>query len=354
MKALVTGATGFIGSALASALVEAGWHVNVLIRPNSRNKLAGAERFEVFEADLTKDRARLREAVVDSEVVFHAAALRDRWGTTIQDYYQVNVEGTRRLLEASIGRARRFVHLSSVGVFGKHGLLGINENFPLYPPSDKVGYHGSKAESERIVQAKNGEIETVIVRPTIIYGPGDQDGMLPRLIDLIARGKFVRIGQGGNHFHLTYIDDLVHGLIQAAIRPDASGQTFILAGKESIAVGEFITMIEMALGRSPSRLYLPESLARPVAEVIELLYQAVADLRILGLRITPPVTPDKIDTLCIHRGFSYDKAKCYLGYTPRVDYEEGLARTLKWMAESGRLHFTPAFSNSATHTSKVI
>ena len=129
-------------------------------------------------------------------MVFHAAAIRNRWATSAAEYRRANVEGTRRLLDASVGQARRFVYVSSVGVLGWPGVQGIDESFPTDVHSAKVGYHSTKAEAEQVVRARGGEIEAVVARPTITYGPDDADGMVTRLIDMIARGRFLRVGRG--------------------------------------------------------------------------------------------------------------------------------------------------------------
>ena len=144
----------------------------------------------------------------------------------------------RRLLAAAAGRALRFVYISSVGVLGWPGVDGIDESFPVDVRPGEIDYHGTKAAAEQLVHAWRGGVETVVVRPTITYGPGDTDGMLTRLIRLIARGRFVRIGRGENRFHLAYIDDLVQGLILAGTHPSAPGEIFILAGHGPILVRE--------------------------------------------------------------------------------------------------------------------
>lgn len=336
MRALVTGAAGFIGGALAGALLEAGWHVNLLVRPGSRNKLLDKRKWAgatVFEADLSRpgstgDQEHLRRAASGCDVVFHAAAIRNRWGTTLESYRLTNVEGTRRLLEAAAGQARRFVYISSVGVFGYPGVLDIDESFPVIASTGKAGYHNSKAEAERLVTACNEEFESVIVRPTITYGPGDGDGMVTRLIDLIAGGRYVQVGPGENHVHLTYIDDLLQGLFLAGTHPAASGQVFILAGPHSIAVGELVAMIAGRLGRTVPDLPIPENLARGAACVVEMVYRTGAALRVKPFQSAPPLTRDKINTMCIHRGYSSLKAAHMLGYQPRVGYAEGIDKTL--------------------------
>ena len=341
MRALVTGATGFIGGALAAGLAEQGCEVRVLVRAASRNKLARPDRYHVIEADLDADADLLREAVTGCDVVYHAAAIRNRWGTPADEYRRANVEGTRRLLDASTGQARRFVYVSSVGVLGYPGVQGIDETFPVHTNAGKADYHSTKAEAEQIVRARGAEIEAVVARPTITFGPDDADGMVTRLISMIARGSFVRVGRGENHVHLTYIDDMIRGLILAGSHPAAAGQTFILAGPRSIAVRDLVALIEQSLDLAPRAVYIPEAVARPLAWGVESLYRAASVLA-PGWLGCPPITGDKIDTLCRNRGFSSAKAANLLGYLPRVDYAEGLGRTSAWMAETGLLTTAPA------------
>jgi len=339
MKVVVTGATGFIGSALATTLAESNWGVSVLVRPASRYKLDNeqAKRYRIIESDLRDNPERWRDALTGCDVVFHAAAIRNRWGTSPETYHQVNVESTRRLLEAAIGRARRFVYVSSVGVLGQPGVLNIDESFPIRVSSDTSDYHSTKAEAERLVMQRARDIEVVVVRPTITYGPGDEDGMLTRLIEMIARKRFIRVGDGRNHFHLTFINDLTRGLMLSGTHPAAPGQTFILAGPSSIEVREMIELICRLLDRAPGPLFVPEGLARVMGRGIESVYRIEAALKTRVLGSEPPITRDKIDTLCMHRGFSSAKAARLLGYASRVGYEEGVARTIEWMVATHRL-----------------
>ena len=339
MKAVITGATGFIGGALAATLAESHWEVSVLVRPASRRKFSPeqAKRYHIVESDLRDNPERWRDALTACDVVFHAAAIRNRWGTSPETYHQVNVESTRRLLEAAIGRARRFVYVSSVGVLGQPGVLNIDESFPVRVSSDTSDYHSTKAEAEQLVMQRARDIEVVVVRPTITYGPDDEDGMLTRLIEMIARKRFIRVGDGRNHFHLTFINDLTRGLMLSGTHPAAPGQTFILAGPSSIEVREMIELICRLLGRAPSRLFVPESLARVMGWGIEPVCRIGAALKIRVLSSAPPITCDKVDTLCMHRGFSSAKAARLLGYVPHVGYKEGVARTIKWMVATHRL-----------------
>lgn len=343
MKALVTGTTGFIGGALVMALTEAGWQVNVLVRPGSRHKLGGsASRCRVIEAELPDRPDVLRAAVADCDVVFHAAAIRNRWGTPPEAYRQVNVEGTRCLLDAASGRVGRLVYVSSVGVLGRPGVLHTDETFPVIPYSRPFDYHTSKAEAEKLVLARASDMPVVVVRPTITYGPGDRDGMLTRLIEMMAQGHFVRIGSGRNHLHLTCIADLVQGLLLAATHPHAPGQTFILAGPQPIQVRVLLEMIERQLCLQPIRWFVPEALARVAGAGVDWAYRAAAASRVLPSGHVPPVTAEKIDTLCANRGFSFAAAQRVLGYNPRIGYADGLARTVEWMSAQGRISLPQA------------
>jgi dihydroflavonol-4-reductase len=339
MKALVTGATGFIGGALASALSAAGWDVHVLVRPASRHRLPPASGWQVHLGDLTDPEADFSSAVQEMDVVFHAAAIRDRWGASPLDYLQANVEGTRRLLQTAAGQVGRFVYISSVGVHGYPRVQGIDESFPLRPADGKPGYHGAKAQAEQVVVTSlvGSRTEAVVVRPTITYGPGDQDGMVTRLLLLLSEGKFIRVGHGANHLHLTYIDDLARGLILAGALPQAAGETFILAGPKTTAfadlVGESLRALrQQAVVRRAwlARLWQPEGVARLAASVVERAWSPLN----WG---APPITRDQIDTICIHRGFSYQKAARQLGYEPLIREQVGLARTVSWLVEQGSL-----------------
>jgi dihydroflavonol-4-reductase len=342
MRAFVTGATGFIGGALAAHLANQGWEVRVLARPASRNKLANPDRYTIVEGDLESSATILQEAAAGCDIVFHVAAIRNHWGVRADEYRRANIEGTRRLLDACIGQARRFVFVSSVGVFGSPGVSGIDESFPTDVHGGAVHYHSTKAVAESLVRERGGDIEVVVARPTITYGPGDSDGMVTRLAAMILRGRFVRVGRGANHVHLTYIDDIVRGLTLAGTHAAAAGQTFILAGPESIAIRDFVARIEAALGLAPRTVYIPEAVARPVAWAVECFYRAAAAVtksRRLGC---PPVSRDKIDTLCVHCGFSSAKATNLLGYVPHVGYDEGLSRTFAWMVEEGLMKPAPS------------
>jgi nucleoside-diphosphate-sugar epimerase len=324
VNALITGATGFIGGALANALLQAGWQVSVLIRPGSRSRLSDPGQFQIVEADLGKPEG-LAPALegLHPDVIVHAAAIRNRWGTPPDAYYTVNVAATQTLLDMFSGQAKRFVYVSSVGVFGRPGVLGIDESFPIQVTST-WDYHSSKVAGEKITLTQAERIEVVVVRPTITYGPGDRDGMLTRLIEMVAQKRFLRIGQGENHVHLTYIQDLVDGLQLTMTHPNAPGNTYILAGPHPIKIKALLALIEEQTHQQLPRWYLPQASARKVGAVCETIFQW------LPKSWAPPITRDKVDNLCANRGFSSAKATQELGYQPQWSYETGLQQAFEW------------------------
>jgi dihydroflavonol-4-reductase len=336
VRAVVTGGSGFVGGHLVRALLARRYAVRVLVRPTSRTgDLAGAE---LVYGDVT-DTASCRTAVAGADVVYHLAAIRDRWGTPYADYVAVNVEGTRNLLEAAARQVKRFVYCSSVGVLGYPGVLGIDEGFPLRPDDGKVFYHRTKAQAEEMALdfARQGRLETTVVRPAITYGPGDDWGMVTRMIAMLKRGTFIPVGNGRNHLHLCYVSDTIQGLILAGESERSVGQIYIIAGPEPIILNDLVAKICGLLGRKPPRWHVPVKLARMAGWVLEGVYAAQARLRLRVLGQDPFLTRDKVDTLAVNRGFSIEKARREFGYKPVVGYDEGLRRTVEWcLNEDGR------------------
>ncbi len=327
--AFITGATGFIGGALAAHLHQRGWQVTAGVRPGSEDKLPARPPFGVCIAPLDAIPPR----VLQGRVVFHAAAIRNRWGTPPSRYHQVNVLGTQAVLRAAIqGRARRFVYISSVGVYGWPGLAMMDEDTPLDASPAASPYHRSKIAAEQVVRAFAGDLETVIVRPTITCGPGDRDGMLTRLLSMLACGRFIPIGRGRNTIHLTDIADLCRGLELAGTHPLAAGETFILSGARPVQMRTLLAKACALLDRPLPPLFIPTPLALAVGVGMRACYRA------LHLPGEPLVTPEKVYNLTVRRAFSHRKAAQRLGYTPEISLDAMLRRTLAWMREENLLH----------------
>ena len=324
MRVLVTGATGFTGGHLARALRSRGHEVVAFVRDEDRGAPLAALGIELRVGDLAEP-ASVRPAVAGCDVVYHIAALyrEARHGDDL--YRRVNVDGTRHLVEASASAGvSRFVHCSTVGV---HGDVAVpaDESAP-FAPGDV--YQETKLLGEQLVQQHiERGFPGVIFRPVGIHGPGDQRFL--KLFRTVARGQFVMIGSGSVLYHLTYIDDLVEGIVLCGEHPAARGQTYILAGDRYTTLEELVAKIAAAVGRKPRRGHIPLFPVKVAAVLCEALCKP--------LGIEPPLHMRRLDFFTKDRGFSSDKARRELGFAPRVSLDEGIARTIRWYREQNLL-----------------
>jgi dihydroflavonol-4-reductase len=338
MNILVTGGTGFLGSHLVRTLLERGHNVRALVKRGSDVvKLKGAE---LVYGDLT-ELDGLRRAVEGVETVYHLAAIRDKWGTPYRAYYTVNVEGTRNLLDAAAGCVDKFVYCSTAGVARYPGNLQADESLPYNTDGHgQYSYHHTKALAEQLTleYARQGQVPATVVRPTIVYGPGDTWGMMTKLVTILSKGKFALIGDGRNHLHLVYVDDVIRAFLLAGKSPRSVGQVYIVAGPSLITLSNLVAKVCALLGIKPPRWHIPVGVAKAAGWMLERAYLIKGELGTSVLGETPFLTRDKVDTLAVDRGFSSAKVQRELSYLPNVGYEEGLRHTIGWCQSQGYFH----------------
>lgn len=328
MRVLITGGTGFIGSRLALRCLEESRAVRVLGQENTAAETENRERVEAAGAELVLGSVDapgvLARAVEGVETVIHLAAAQHEMNVPDEHFWNVNVRGTERLLEAAVGAgARRFVHGSTIGVYGvPRGPL--DEDSPTVP--DNI-YGTTKLAGEERALAFGDRIPVVVVRIPEVYGPGDR--RLLKLFRSIQSGSFFLIGRGDNFHHPIYIDDLVEGLLAAERSTDAAGEVFLLAGRQPVTTREMAASIARALGREPRRWHAPLLPFAAAATVLE------ATLRPLGLQ--PPLHRRRLDFFRKSHRLSADKAHRRIGFEPRVDFAEGARRTAEWYRSAGLL-----------------
>lgn len=333
MKVVITGATGFIGGAVARRLAAEGAEVHVLVQPTSnRERLAGCPvTFHV--GDITGE-AGLDGLFYRAEWVIHAAGMLGRAGVSQETYNKVNAEGARHVFSA-VARAveagetsvdLRVLHVSSGGVLGpvRKDAPGavFDETSPLAPSTP---YEHSKALAETYAQAFVDQgLPLVIARPEFIYGPGDLHVL--GLFRAIQRGVYFNIGDGNNTCHPTYVDDTVEGVL-ACLRGGNAGEIYNIAGPRPLPFRELTSTIAEALGVGRPRLSVPRSLAYAGATGMEGIG------KLLGREM--PLSRTGVDFFSQSRRSSYAKAERELGFTPHVDLHEGIARTVAWYREQG-------------------
>ena len=335
MRAVITGATGFIGAAMARRLAAEGVEVIALARPGSgRERLHGCAVGR-RDADVTVP-ATLDGAFDGADWVIHAAGLLGRAGVPEETYQQVNAEGARHVF-AAVATARaagrlpagaRLLHISTAGVLGprprraRH--IDPDEAAPLAPGN---AYERSKARAEQYAREFILAGEPLIVaRPEFIYGPGDTHVL--GLFQAIQRGVFFYIGRGDNTCHPTYIDDLADGLL-LCLRAGRPGETYQIAGPRPVTFRELAETIADELGARRPWLHLPRAAAWAGAAALE------AAGRLTGRDV--PLSRAGVAFFSEYRRSSFAKARRALGYEPRVDLAEGVARSVAWYRREGLL-----------------
>ncbi|MCE2488376.1 MAG: NAD-dependent epimerase/dehydratase family protein [Anaerolineae bacterium] len=327
MRALVTGATGFVGSHVARALVEAGHELRVLQRRSSRlDALQGLDCETVIGDVLDSD--ALAQACQGCELVFHVAAVAAYWRTERSQMYAINVEGTRRVLAAArAAEVRRVVFTSSAASLGlRRDGRPVDESarFNLLP--HRFPYGHSKHLAERCVQhalREHGQ-DVVIVNPVIVMGPGDLNLISGRFVTEMQRLQWlIPVSSGG--VGVVDVRDVARWHLAAAAR-GLSGERYIL-GSTNYSLRAWYGLCARAVGVAPPLLQLPDA-------ALPLLAGMVALARRLGMQ--PPADPSQIRMGGRRLHFVYDKAHRELG-PPQIDMLQSLQDTADWYRARGLL-----------------
>lgn len=315
--ALVTGASGAIGSTLVRRLLKQDYTVRALLRESAQDALM-PDGVEVVRGDIN-DCQLMQQAVTGAEVVFHLAAKLHVNNPSLalkDEYFRVNVEGARCLARAArAAKVGRLVFFSTINVYGKSqpGQLHDEET----PPDPDSLYAETKIEGEKIVRA---ETRAVVLRLAAVYGPR-MKGNYPRLVEAIRRRRLALVGDGRNRRTLLHVEDACDAAIAAAEHGAALGQVFNVTDGRVHTLREIISAIAAALEQRPPRLHLP---ARPVRVVAGLLEDG---LRVVGKK--SPVNRATIDKLTEDIAVSGEKMQRELGFRARYDLQAGWEETIK-------------------------
>jgi nucleoside-diphosphate-sugar epimerase len=324
MKVLVTGGTGFTGSHLVRRLLERGQRVSVVDNQkglfDEELKSAGAS----IELGSITDQGLLDKMVQGCEVIYHLAAAFRQLNVPEQHYWDVNVEGTRQLLEtARRFGVRKFVYCSTQGVHGHIANPPGSEDSPI-APEDYYQYTKYKGE-EVVREYVDKGLDAVTIRPTAIYGPGDPARFLI-LFRLVNRGKFLMFGDGETFYHPVYIDNLVEAFELAASR-GIRGKSYIVADEHYYSLNELVRKIASAMNVRVKIYHAPFWPLWSAAWACEKICKP--------LHVSPPLFRRRVDWFRQSRAFSIGNAARDLGYQPKVGIEEGLANTARWYRDHG-------------------
>jgi dihydroflavonol-4-reductase len=327
MDVFITGGTGFIGSRLALRCLQRGDSVSVLGQENNpaereNRTLIESKGAKVWLGPVT-DKRKIFELVNGVDVIYHLAAAQHEANVPDQHFREVNVNGTRNVIEAAIqSGVKRFVHGSTIGVYGSALSGELNEASVLRP--DNI-YGVTKLEGEKLVLSYRDKLAVVIIRISETYGPGDR--RLLKLFRAIKKNAFFMIGNGKNLHHLVYVDDLIDGLLLAAVSEAAVGKIFVLAGAEAVTSDEMIGTIARQLGTRIPGIHLPLFPFLLAARVMETLLRPVG--------IQSPLHTRRMDFFRKSLVFSQEAARTHLNYIPMHTFSQGVEKSAEWYAGQG-------------------
>jgi nucleoside-diphosphate-sugar epimerase len=313
MKIFITGASGFLGGAIAGALK---FKHELLAMSRSEksdgllSKFAKPVRCDL--ADITGDHLR------GTDVVVHCAAFVGPWGTR-EEYWKGNVDGTERVLEsAAAAGVKRFIHMSTEAVlFAGQDMVDVDETYP-YPERTPYLYSETKGEAERrVLRANRPGFETIVLRPRLVWGPGDTS-VLPVLAKMVREGRFLWIDGGRSLTSTTCIPNLVHA-VELALTKGTPGRIYFIADRETHTFREFLTRMLATQGIAIPGKSVPGFLARGAARIVEGLW------RLFRIRKEPPLMRFATDVMTRQCTVRTTRAELELGYSPLVTFVQGLS-----------------------------
>lgn len=325
-RALVTGATGLVGSHIVERLLADGWSVRALVRKPS--KTVAAMGAELAIGDVLDGESFIR-AAHGTDIVFHtAAAITPRGGW--ESYRRLNIDGTENAIAASEAAGARLLHLSSVAVYGPEGRFReggrkTDEETPLSPLRDSAYYARSKRESERMVMEAHaaGRIWATAVRPDVIYGRRDRQ-FVPRIARLLERGFAPLIGGGTSTLAIVHAANVADGAVRAALHDGAGGRAYNLANDYDVTVRQFFELAAQGLGRRVRLIPIPFWLASGAFRLVRGAAKTLS-----GGRMSV-ISNASLSMLTESNPFTSERARRELGWMPAVHPSDGVPEAFQW------------------------
>ncbi|RAV01957.1 NAD(P)-dependent oxidoreductase [Paenibacillus sp. YN15] len=324
-KALVTGATGFLGRHVCMRLNRMGWEVTGTGRSLAAGAQLEAQGIRFIRADL-RDKESVAEACAGQEAVFHCGALSSPWGP-YREFHAVNVDGTGHVAAGCLKHGvRRLIHISTPSIYfaGHRDRLGVREDASL-PPRPVNAYAATKLQAEQVVlEAFREGLAGLILRPRAIFGPGDT-ALLPRLMRANDSSGIPLFREGNVMLDLTYVDNVVDAMLLGWQAPeDALGQAYNITNGEPAKLQDVLAELFAILGTPLRMKKLPYPVAYGAAALLEWSH------RLLPMLGEPTFTRYSVSVLAQSQTLDIARAREKLGYAPQVSLHEGLRRFAEW------------------------
>jgi 2-alkyl-3-oxoalkanoate reductase len=328
-RALVTGATGLVGSHIVDRLMADGWTVRALVRDASAAQWLRAGGAELAGGDIL-DGVSLRTAMAGCDTVFHCAALISASGSWDR-FQRANIDGTRAVIDAAATASARLVHTSSVAVYGggaRYRDTPTDEDTPLAPLEEHAYYARSKREAEHLVLDAHatGELWATAIRPPMIYGRRDRQ-LVPRFARVMRTGIFPLFAHGRSTMSLVHASAVADGAVRAARCDLAGGRAYNLANDFPVTVADMVQLGSNGLGRRVRGISVPLPLARAtfsaLARVAQFAHQDAMAVQL----------PDAVNTFSRNNPFTSERARRELGWSPTVRPEVGIPDAFAWWRE---------------------
>lgn len=320
MKVIITGSNGFIGTWLIKELEKTGENeVVALVRQGSNyDELKNRNGVYVNEVDYE---SCLWEKCFDSaDICIHLIGQMGKTGVTKEQYMEVNVNLTRKILSCCEKKnLKQFIFCSTPGVQGFGERLAAEE----LPYAPRNLYEETKVMAEKLILefCKKADIKYTIIRPDFVYGPGDFRRI--KMYKNIKNMKFVLTTSGKSYLHPTYVTDVVHGFIKSMDNEKAFNQIFNISADEDVTSLEYLETIAKCVDRKLIQINIGYSCSKTAAGIIENCYR-------IFLKREAFVSKNKIDFLALDHSTSNKKAKKLINYIPKVDINEGMQNTIEW------------------------
>jgi dihydroflavonol-4-reductase len=327
MNVLVTGGGGFIGSHLVEDQLKRGRAVRALdLDFSSLNGTAAHAQLQKITADL-RNTELVQRSLTGVDVVFHLASAHLSLTTSEKDYWDINVTATKSLVDlCRTSGVKRFIHCSSVGIYGDVIDAPANEESSCSPDLvyDKTKLAGEQGV-KRFYQETGYPIS--IVRPVWVYGP--RCPRTNKLLKSIRSQRFPMIGDGLNLRHCIYISDMVDAFDLCATRDEAVGQTFIVGDEAAVTVAQLVNEIALVMNVAPPKMKIPRKIATSICSITESLF------RVGGKE--PPLSKRTLEFFTRNTSFDITKVKTVLGFSPRISLRDGLRLTYDHLSRNGQI-----------------